>query len=228
MKNPTRVVKFALAILLLTNYVSVASAQNFENGDLDGSIGSTYIPFWEKVPNTDAYCQALSYNEATPDLAGLTDPDSTLNFIGNPYSGSTFVSGLHGGYQNYFFHEGIMQSVSGLTIGQEYSIHFYQAVVKQSNSLDTSGSWSLIIDNTLAGTTSPTYSSDPINSTSLIWEEKNIEFTATSNSHLFKFLPIDDDTNNEFSETNTNGALRMGIDYISLNILTDVKESQIH
>jgi hypothetical protein len=228
MKNPTRVIRFALAILLLTNYISDANAQNFQNGDLDGIIGMSSLPtFWDNVPYTDVNCQATEFNTATPDVTGLTGSDSIAGIIGNPYSGSTFLSGLYAGDQNTsFYHEGIMQSVSGLTIGQEYSIHFYQSVVKQSNCLDSSGSWSVFIDDALAGTTTPTYSSATFNSTSFIWEEKNIEFTASSTSHLFKFLPFDDDTNKEFSFIDNNGALRMGIDYISLNILTQIKETQ--
>jgi len=230
MKNPTRVITFALAILLLTNYISDANAQNFQNGDLDGIIAISSLPtFWDNVPYTDVNCLAFSFDETTPDVTGINGPNAIYGIMGNPYSGSTFLSGVYGGDLNTsFFHEGIMQSVSGLTIGQEYSIHFYQSVVKQSNLLDTSGSWSVFIDNTLAGTTTPTYSSAAYNSTSFIWEEKNIEFTASSTSHLFKFLPVDDDTNNEPSFIDNNGALRMGIDDISLNILNNIKESQIN
>jgi hypothetical protein len=230
MKNPTRVITFALAILLLTNYISDANAQNFQNGDLDGIIAISSLPtFWDNVPYTDVNCLAFSFDETTPDVTGINGPNAIYGIMGNPYSGSTFLSGLYGGDLNTsFFHEGIMQSVSGLTIGQEYSIHFYQSVVKQSNYLDSSGSWSVFIDDTLAGTTTPTYSSAPYNSTSFIWDEKNIEFTASSTSHLFKFLPVDDDTNNEPSFIDNNGALRMGIDDISLNILNNIKESQIN
>ena len=228
MKKTRLMIQFVLAILLLVSFASNAIAQNFQNGDLDGIIGMSSLPtFWDNVPYTDVNCQAFNYNETTPEVTGITGSDSISGIIGNPYSGSTFLSGLYAGYQNTsFYHEGIMQSVSGLTIGQEYSIHFYQSVVKQSNCLDSSGSWSVFIDDTLAGTTTPTYSSAPYNSTSFIWEEKSIEFTASSTSHLFKFLPFDDDTNKEFSFIDNNGALRMGIDYISLNLLTNVKETQ--
>jgi hypothetical protein len=224
-----RVIQFALAMLILASYMSNANAQNFQNGDLNGAaIDISSLPtFWQNIPYTDVNCQANEIGFDTPDVTGLTGPDSINGIIGNPYSNSTFVSGIHGGDQNTsFYHEGIMQSVSGLTIGQEYSIHFYQSVVKQSNLLDTSGSWSVFIDNTLAGTTTPTYSSAAYNSTSFIWEEKNIEFIATSTSHQIKFLPVDDDSNYESSLIDNNGGLRMGIDDISLNILTNIKETQ--
>ena len=231
MKNNTLVFKFAMAMLFKICYLSESNAQNFQNGDLNGAaIDISSLPaFWQNVPYTDVNCQANNISFDTPDVTSITGPDSIAGIIGNPYSNSTFVSGVYGGYgPETFFHEGIMQSVSGLTIGQEYSIHFYQSVVKQINLLDTSGSWSVFIDNTLAGTTTPTYSSAAYNSTSFIWEEKNIEFTATSTSHQIKFLPVDDDSNYEPSLIDNNGGLRMGIDEISLNILTDIKESQIN
>ena len=104
MKNPTRVIKFALAILLLTNYISDVNAQNFQNGDLDGIIGNSSLPtFWDNVPYTDVNCLAFSFDETTPDVTGINGPDAFYGIMGNPYSGSTFLSGLYGGDQNTFF-----------------------------------------------------------------------------------------------------------------------------
>ena len=41
-----------------------------------------------------------------------------------------------------------------------------------------------------------------------------VPFTATATSHTIKFLPVDDDTNLEVLDPN--GALRMGIDLVSI------------
>jgi hypothetical protein len=56
------------------------------------------------------------------------------------------------------------------------------------------------------------------------WELRTISFVASATSHLIKFLPMDDDTNNFSSLTDTTGALRMGIDSIGLEVLTSLNE----
>jgi hypothetical protein len=58
----------------------------------------------------------------------------------------------------------------------------------------------------------------------LQWEARSINFNATSNSHLIKFLPMDNDTNWTFSLTDTTGALYMGIDSISIVSVTGFDE----
>lgn len=224
-----RITQLTLTILILTTWVNLAIGQNFLNGDLNGTIGISSLPTnWQFVPFTDVNCQATFISGATPDLTGLLGPDYALGLIGNPYSGQTFVSGLHAGDnvdKSIMFQEGIMQNVSGFIINHTYSISFYQSVVKQASCLDGSGSWAVYIDTNLIGITPPTHSSAAFNSTSFNWELENITFTATSTSHLFKFLPLDDDSNHDFSATDTTAGLRMGIDYISLNTATGINNN---
>jgi len=76
----------------------------------------------------------------------------------------------------------------------------------------------------LAGITIPTNSKEPFNSTSFEWDLRTISFTTTSTSHLIKFLPLDDDSNWVFSQTDTTGALYMGIDSIGLDMITGIDE----
>lgn len=202
------------------------NAQSFQNPDLDGIIsGTTSYPYlWQNVPATDINCKAiiLGFHD-TPNLTDTSGPSKSTGIYGIPYSGPTFVCGLDADR----FHEGIMQTVQGFIPQVKYSIQFYQCVVKQVNALDKSGSWAVYADDSLVGITTPTYSNDPYDSKYLKWEFRKITFTAFSNSHTIKFLPLDDDNNIIASTTDTLGGLRMGID--KLNLVSNVNKTiQIH
>ncbi len=208
----------SLLLLILLN--TQTFAQTFVNGDLEGNFASiNAIPSgWQSVAFTDPICEALNSSFATPDLTGLTGPDSFHGIHGNPHSGKSFVSGA---YSNTH-HEGLQQQVSGLTVGTSYTISFYQTNVKQSNAplLDTSGSWAVYLDTYLIGMTEPSISQLPASSNALVWDQRFVYFTATSNTHLFKFMPADDDSIR--SPQGLDGALRMGIDLIELNFTTNI------
>jgi len=216
-----KIIVASLLILLLSNQVF---AQDFTNGDLDGTInGYSSLPTgWQRVPRTDVNCQALHVGNDTPDLTSLTEPSIIDGSIGNPFSGNTFISGSFASNPPNFFQEGIMQQANGFIVGHEYSIRFRQAVVKQNNGLDETGSWAVYIDTVLASITMPSQSKEPFGSISLIWELRTLSFIATATSHLIKFLPMDDDSNYTASLTDTTGALRMGIDSIGLDLLTGI------
>jgi hypothetical protein len=215
-------------LLLLLIISSNAIAQNFLNGDLNGSAAQAgNLPTdWLNVPYNDVNCLSSQSGYDTPDLTDLSGPLASAGILGNPYSGRTFVSGVFStAPPAAAFQEGIMQNVSGLVINQDYVIHFYQSVVKQDNAIDQSGSWAIYIDTTLAGISAPTMSTAPFNSTSFTWEKRDIFFTASATSHLIKFLPFDDDSVAVISAVDTNGALRMGIDSISLSLATAINEN---
>jgi len=207
-------------IFIMCVFINNLNAQNFLNNDLNGIVsGSNILPSnWQKVPFTDINCQATHLYSDTPDLTDIFGPIPSNGIVGNPYSGNTFISGLFGGQSaSTFWHEGIMQSVSGFTIDSCYSINFHQAVVKQSNNdyLDTSGCWAIYIDNCLIGISFPTVSDANSSSTSFIWEHRSLTFTASATSHTIKFLPADDDSDQLIS--NPLGGLRMGIDSLYIN-----------
>ncbi len=201
-------------------------SQNFQNADLDGIVnGNSCLPnFWLNVPYYDVNCLAYQVGNDTPDLTSLTGPQVVVGMNGNPYSGTTFLSGFFGRNPPNFFQEGIMQNVSGFNIGQYYSIRFHQTVVKANYSIDNSGSWAVYLDTILVGITTPTPSNEPYNSVNLPWELRSLSFTATANSHLIKFLPMDDDTIYAPSLTDTLGGLYMGIDSIGLEVFTGLNE----
>ncbi len=195
-------------------------SQSFQNGDLEG-IDSTMsvVPIgWQAIPYTDPLCAATSTWGATPDLTSAFGPAYYVGVNGYPHSGATFVSGLYAinPFSQECNHEGIMQSVSGFTPGNTYTIYFWQAVVKQENGIDCSGSWSVYANSILAGTTQTTYSNATFNSTIFPWEYRSVSFVASDTTLLIKFLPLDDDTNHFISTSDNTGALRMGIDDIQI------------
>lgn len=211
---------YSSALILAVFGTSIASgmqAQDFVNGDLEGPAptGLTQLPpGWQAVPDNDPVCLATSGSLGdTPDLTDINGPSVFTGIFGNPYSGNTFVSGERAG-GNVVFQEGIMQQVQGFLPGSAYTVVLHQAVVKSYGSFDSSGSWAVYVNNTLAGITAPTSSAVPYDSAPFAWEPRTVPFTATSSSHTIKFLPVDDDTNLEVLDPN--GSLRMGIDLVSI------------
>ena len=194
-------------------------AQDFVNGDLEGDVHAiSELPEgWQAIPFTDPACRADEPYKATPDLTNYEGLPTSVDISGTAQSGETFISALDFGPG--WHHEGIQQTVTGLIPGTVYRIHFYQAVIKQDNALDTSGSWAVYMDNKLLKITSVTASHLPFSSKETEWEKRSIEFKATESSHVFKFLAMDDD--NVYNHDDEGGNLRMGIDNISIEELLD-------
>jgi hypothetical protein len=204
--------------------------QTFQNGDLEGVITglSNLPPFWTSISFTDINCQAIDNGGATPDLIDSAGPLSSVGIAGYPFAGNTFIGGVHGVSVSSGtpFHEGIQQSVSGFIPGTIYHMSFYQTIVKSNECRDTSGSWMVVIDDSIVGISIPSSSQEPFNSLMLPWENRFIEFTATLNTHLIKFLPMDDDTVLLSSVSDLNGCLYMGLDYIQIQtVFTDSKNN---
>ena len=194
-----------------------AWAQSFVNGDLEGTVNGTSVipPGWLAVPFDDPVCFAIDWYGATPDLMNVNGPQYDNGLMGNPRSGQTYVSGLHAFGSH---HEGLMQTVTGFTVGCSYTIGLYQTVSKQINAdaLDPTGSWSLYAGNTLIGVTATTTSNEPAISINKPWERREMTFTATASTHLIKFMPTDDD-----AEQVVDG-VRMGIDSVWIEASTSV------
>jgi len=204
----------------------VAQAQTLLNPGLEGSAAGSGVlpPDWSAVPFNDVNCRASSTTGATPDLFDAAGPLPVSGLFGLPQSGTSFVAGLDCESTSVLFgvpvvsvwHEGIAQDVGGFVPGQLYEVRFHQAVVKQSDARDTSGAWNVYVNNTLIGTSLPSVGTQAYNSSTLNWEARLLSFVAPSSNLTLKFFPQDDDANLELSNTDENGALRMGIDSITL------------
>ena len=202
---------WAFALILLAICSGQLHAQTFANEELDGIIGINQVPSdWEWVEEDDPNCLCWT---ASSDVTGSSGPNLGIGISGDPFSGDTFVSGVHGHLNNNLYREGIQQLVEGFTPGESYTMGFWQSVVKQSTSQDQSGSWSVYVDGILIETTTPTFSEAVYNDLDFPWEYREVSFVATESSHLIQFLPLDDDDNLEIG-TGITGGLRMGIDLI--------------
>src|SRR5882672_7804122 len=140
----------SLTIIFLLLFFSMSSnSQNFVNGDLNGPpvTGVSILPFgWSAVPYTDINCLASGSGMASPDLTDQFGPGGPVSGI--PYSGITFVTGaLSRNNAANEWHEGIEQTVSGFCIGCQYSVNFFQTIVRKAAATDPSGCWSVFIDN---------------------------------------------------------------------------------
>ena len=201
--------------LVLAIFLGVAlntNAQLIKNGDLDGHIdGVSSLPNdWEPVPHTDNACHADEEFETTPDLANEDGFSIVEGIRGKARSGSSFVTGLDYGPGKH--HEGIQQKISGLKPGTKYKISFFQAVIKQYNALDKSGSWAVYLDNQLITVTETSSSDLHYDDVNIKWDQRIIEFEASKRNHVLKFLPADDDQ--VYNYDTEDGNLRMGIDQI--------------
>ncbi len=201
--------------------INLLNAQSFSNPIFDGTpnfSGQGFSVFndWERVPASDPVCLANMIDHTdTPDLTNENLGQSS-GITGIPYSGEYFVAGLHISNGAFYFQEGVMQTVNNFIVGCQYTISLHQAVVKQDNCLDRSGSWAVYADNVLIGVTTPSFSNLAYNDINLTWDYRTVTFTATAQSHTIKFLPLDDDTDLMSSDTNIDGGLRMGIDLVEI------------
>lgn len=206
--------RFSAFLICIASIGSLsAQAPAFVNGSLDGTVGSNPPTDWSVVPYGDPTCQAADSNRATSDVLSATGYFPAGGLIGNPYEGTTFVSGLHitstPGVP--YFHEGIQQLVEGFVVGQPYTVSFYQNVTKQDNVHDSTGRWAVYLNNTLVGYSATCYDPSPIGSLNHPWFLAGVSFYATATSHWIKFLPRDDDPYTDYM-----AGVRMGIDKIVL------------
>jgi hypothetical protein len=213
--------KKSVLIIIAVLFLNLSSkAQILINGGLEGVAGTDFPPNgWDVVPNTDPNCGVNTWAGATPDILTANGPSTSNGMYGNPYEGLSFVSGLYSGFPgDLYYNEGIKQTVSGFEINKGYRIGFWQTVIKQSpNYVDTTGSWGVYLDSNLIAVVPISHSLIAPGSLNHVWDYREVTFHATSNIHTIKFLPVDDDEDNDpFSIGDLGGSLRMGLDDIQL------------
>lgn len=195
----------------------------FANPNLEGTPATqTGVPTgWEFVPYDAPLNLATMATLATGDILAADGPAVASGLFGAAHSGSTFYAGLHAATNPQTFQEGLQQTVSGLTVGEDYSFSFFQANVGHVNRRDTEGSWRVYADGLLVGTTIPTTRTlaydDADKATDLLWEERTVTFTATSESMTLSFLAYDSD-----GDVTGQEGVYMGID--SFSEITPVPE----
>jgi hypothetical protein len=163
---------------------------------------------------------------ATIDLASKDAPAMGHGNAGKAQSGRTFMSGLLAQSGTHIWHEGIKQTVSGLTPGLHYEITLHQAVVKQDNKssfhcFDQTGAWTIYVDGELLTVTESSKSELGVENVKLDWDERTVEFIATASHHTFSFLPHDDD--GEIESEKLNEGVRMGLDNVSIHPVEEIE-----
>ena len=216
--------KFLLIFLIISTTIS---SQELLNGDLEGEImGFSTLPdHWENIPHTDINCQAEIAGNATPNLTSIDEPNPEIGIFGYPFSGNTFVNGSHIKVSSSIaFHEGIMQTVSGFQIGKEYNISFYQSVIPSNYCNDKSGSWMVILNDSIIGISNESVTDIQYDDPNLNWEFDSINFTAFEEELVLKFIPWDND-GNLMCDNSGNGGLGMAIDKIAIELVTNTTQS---
>lgn len=220
-------IKFYIFTLLIIIINLQLNAQEFQNGDLEGNPTTFSIlpDHWEAIPFFDLNCEANAEGQASPDLVSQFEPSIENGIFGLPNSGNSFVFGSHASnFEGETFHEGIMQYVDNFEIGKSYEIQLYQSVLKGSNCIDKSGSWMIILNDSIIGVTENSFSEISYDDGNLEWDFRSIQFTAFEESYWIKFLPIDDDESRTCSNSVVDGGLGMAIDNISISTLTSTSE----
>ena len=197
-------------------------AQSFVNGDLEGDVEpfeSNVLPdFWLAVPFTDPACVSPDWVGATPDLCNSIAPLPLSGFAGYAQSGDHFLSGLH--VLPSAYHEGIMQEVSGFTVGAYYAVNFYQSPLVSFTAEDTIGSWAVYRDFDEIGISEPSSTPFSLADLGMNWQYRSIIFEATAPTHTIKFLPQSDGLGDCEGEIDNGPChLLMGIDNVALTLI---------
>ena len=201
--------------VVLASLLAISSSQaaiTFVNAGLDGTRGYGNVPAgWTAVPFTATYSEATTVDGQGPVMMDTTTFGG--GYYGSPHSGTTFVGGVYGSISGGDYQQGIQQTVTGFTVGEQYSFTFFQSVPKYSGGTDDTGSWKVFADGVLIATTAPTTDTVAWNAPgkTLIWEQRTVTFTATAETINLAFLSFDPDG----MGTDAAERLVMGIDTFS-------------
>ena len=171
------------SIMSLLQFACGAQAASIFNGSMnDGNVGTDYNTFNTVVPTGWSTLSGTPDQLNTPDLF-----DANTNFgnfaWGASTDGGTFVHGLAEGNSD----EGVAQDITGLIIGQAYTISFEQSISNRSgfNAAGDTGDWLV----TFGGTTksSSAMTTPTLNST-FSWQDQTLIFIATATTQQIKFV----------------------------------------
>ncbi len=202
------VMKTVLALLLSTLGISNAAAAFVTNGSMDRAGSSAgalngfnqFVPTgWTATPHT--YNPALT---STPDLFHNATIFNSFAWDTSP-DGGTFVHGVGWGSIN----EGITQTITGLTIGQKYTVEFEQSVSYTTTPTAAQGNvglWEVVFGSTTQNSAAMT---TPAASTLFGWQTQSLEFTATAAAQALTFRA--------YSTTFDLSRVDLGLDGVSVN-----------
>ncbi len=188
------------------------------NGDFEeGAAGLHVKPLgWDHVPAGDVH-SLIS-----------TSGDSLVDVVSEEYgiakSGMKFVAGTYSqDADGHITQSGISQQLHGLPAGGLYTLGFYQSVFLDAGHQDPSGSWMVVLNDSLIGVSEVNRSSEASQEEDLNWTYQEMTFRASGPKNRLKFLPVDDDEN---IQSNDREGIIMGLDWVTVwPLLTAVKET---
>lgn len=196
------------------------------NGDFEESPAGLHIqPFgWRPVSSEDMHSQSSSSRDSLVDILSTVPPFPGSERYGTARSGEKFVAGVClQDAEGNVTHTGISQHLRGLQAGELYTLGFYQSVIKNSDNLDPSGSWKVILNDSLIGVSEVVRTSIANRREDIKWTYQEMTFPATGCANQLKFLPADDDKD---IRAEVGESLLMGLDRITLSpALTSVKDT---
>jgi hypothetical protein len=191
----SRIAFFALAVSAQASTQYVVNG-SFEQTSLSasGQINSSDVTGWSSSYDPVYYNFLYFPGQATTSGVGAVDTDGSNAFVWlyGPNNGPTFPLSPDGG--NFLaadadpaLHGAISQTVTGLTVGQEYDLSFYWGAGQYTTRTGaTTASWQV----SLGGQTQSTgYISNASQSFSG-WQQATMFFTATSASEVLSFLAV--------------------------------------
>ena len=187
------------------NFVTNGSFENFGTQTASFSINTdAALPNWTATPTGNQILDCAVKAGATTNLCGTTAFGGGLQF----YAGFNPGSSPDGG--NYVtidadsaFETALTQTVTGLTVGKQYTLTFYQAAAQQSGfdfpsvnnqrpCLATGTSRCVDWQVTLGGVTQNSTNMILPNHQDVPWQQQIMTFTATASSEVLSFLAVAD------------------------------------
>jgi len=195
-----------LSVLFFLSFASfaggTANAATVFNGSM-GTAGSVNVQSFNGIQPDDWQDIGLSSStdlfDATTSFNGFTWAESS--------DGGTFVHAL--GPINSIPGEGIIQEITGLTIGVTYAIDFEQSISRSTNPGQSAGGhWEVVFG---GETESSDYMVNPALGVAYGWENQSLLFIATAQSQDLSFQAV---------PAVSGDRLGLGLDGVSISTVT--------
>lgn len=192
MKNPYRA---PLAVACLLASVDAYAVFNGSFEDLDSSYVND--AGWDQMNNAAATGWSTFQS---PDWMWSGGPADLYNTPDGTYFA---LGAATGSFAVGVYREGVYQSVSGLTIGEEYEISFSHANGLRYNAqslfyegVGNAGGWQVLLDGTtsLGLVASSNDNSTPSDFFTPDWQTSSVTFTATATTHEVRFVAYKPDS----------------------------------
>ena len=196
-----RMKKYLVVLMLSIRYfVGSAHAASVINGSMNVAGGVNVQTFnsvqpddWDDYPDnsgtsTDIFDATTSFNDFT--WVSSSDGGTFVHAVGP-------ISGLPG--------EGILQEISGLTIGTTYQVNFEQSISWFNFPLGEGGHWEVVFG---SETMQSAFMANPGSGVAFGWQDQTFQFTATAVTKNLSLQAV---------QPNINDRIGLGLDGVSIS-----------